>query len=155
VTIAAVEGRKRAGAVGASGCSGRISHGTDEAGDRSGGNRSGDRSRCELWQRAGGCRLWAECTVPSGAHSPQSSLGSRHSAAPQGLPCRFADGLAGCQARPPRPIPDILSTPAEDMLANATWRTISWRTGTKGKLNAEGARRVSYRLLALFNLGRG
>jgi len=35
-----------------------------------------------------------------------------------------------------RYIPDILSIPAEDMLANATWRTISWRTGTKGKLKA-------------------
>src|SRR5215813_11955090 len=28
-------------------------------------------------------------------------------------------------------VPDILSIPAEDMLANAKWRTISWRTGTK------------------------
>ncbi len=38
-----------------------------------------------------------------------------------------------------RHIPDILSVPAEDMLANATWRTISWRTGTKGKLKARFA----------------
>jgi SRSO17 transposase len=38
-----------------------------------------------------------------------------------------------------RHIPDILSIPAEDMLANATWRTISWRTGTKGKLKARFA----------------
>src|SRR5262249_12759486 len=29
--------------------------------------------------------------------------------------------------------------PAEDMLANAKWRTISWRTGTKGKLKARFA----------------
>src|SRR5436189_33614 len=35
-----------------------------------------------------------------------------------------------------RHVPDILSIPAEDMLANAKWRTISWRTGTKGKLEA-------------------
>src|SRR6188472_1814558 len=35
-----------------------------------------------------------------------------------------------------RHIPDTLSIPAEDMLANARWRTISWRTGTKGKLKA-------------------
>jgi SRSO17 transposase len=27
----------------------------------------------------------------------------------------------------------------EDMLANAKWRTISWRTGTKGKLKARFA----------------
>jgi SRSO17 transposase len=29
--------------------------------------------------------------------------------------------------------------PAEDMLANATWQTVSWRTGTKGKLKARFA----------------
>ena len=33
-----------------------------------------------------------------------------------------------------RHVPDILSIPAEDMLANARWHIISWRTGTKGKL---------------------
>src|SRR5215813_2755308 len=38
-----------------------------------------------------------------------------------------------------RHIPDVLSVPAEDMLANAAWRTISWRTGTKGKLKARFA----------------
>src|SRR6059036_2016207 len=35
-----------------------------------------------------------------------------------------------------RHVPDVLSIPAEDMLANVKWRTISWRTGTKGKLKA-------------------
>src|ERR1700752_2902168 len=38
-----------------------------------------------------------------------------------------------------RPLPDILSIPAEDMLAKARWCTISWRTGTKGKLKARFA----------------
>src|SRR6516162_2332024 len=38
-----------------------------------------------------------------------------------------------------RHVPDILSIPAEAMLANAKWRTISWRTGTKGKLKARFA----------------
>src|SRR2546422_5346187 len=38
-----------------------------------------------------------------------------------------------------RHVPDILSIPAEDMLANAKWQTISWRTGTKGKLKARFA----------------
>ena len=38
-----------------------------------------------------------------------------------------------------RHVPDILSRPAEDMLADAIWRTISWRTGTKGKLKARFA----------------
>ena len=32
-----------------------------------------------------------------------------------------------------RHVPDILSVPAEDMLAKAKWHTISWRTGTKRK----------------------
>ena len=35
-----------------------------------------------------------------------------------------------------RHIPNVLSKPAEDMLATARWQTISWRTGTKGKLKA-------------------
>jgi SRSO17 transposase len=38
-----------------------------------------------------------------------------------------------------RHIPDVLSTPAEDMLANATWREVSWRAGTKGQLKARFA----------------
>jgi SRSO17 transposase len=38
-----------------------------------------------------------------------------------------------------RSIPDILSIPAEDMLGDAEWQTISWRTGTKGKLKARFA----------------
>src|SRR6266516_3332072 len=38
-----------------------------------------------------------------------------------------------------RPVPDILSIPAEDMLANAKWQNVSWRTGTKGRLKARFA----------------
>jgi len=38
-----------------------------------------------------------------------------------------------------RHIPNVLSKPAEDMLAAARWQTISWRTGTKGKLKARFA----------------
>jgi SRSO17 transposase len=38
-----------------------------------------------------------------------------------------------------RHVPDVLSIPAEDMLAHAKWQTISWRTGTKGKLKARFA----------------
>jgi SRSO17 transposase len=38
-----------------------------------------------------------------------------------------------------RSIPDVLSVPAEDMLASAKWQSISWRTGTKGKLKARFA----------------
>ena len=38
-----------------------------------------------------------------------------------------------------RHVPDILSMPAEDMLADAKWQMVSWRTGTKGKLKARFA----------------
>ncbi len=38
-----------------------------------------------------------------------------------------------------RCIPDILSRAAEDMLADAKWQTVSWRTGTKGRLKARFA----------------
>ncbi len=38
-----------------------------------------------------------------------------------------------------RHVPEILSISAEDMLASAKWRPISWRTGTKGKLKARFA----------------
>src|SRR6476646_3409547 len=38
-----------------------------------------------------------------------------------------------------RHVPDILSIAAEDMLADAPWQNISWRTGTKGKLKARFA----------------
>ena len=42
---------------------------------------------------------------------------------------------------PPRQysLPDTPAVAAEDMLAQATWQTISWRTGTKGKLKARFA----------------
>ena len=38
-----------------------------------------------------------------------------------------------------RHVPDILSMAAEDMLADAKWQTVSWRTRTKGKLKARFA----------------
>src|SRR6202035_2482385 len=38
-----------------------------------------------------------------------------------------------------RHIPDILSRAAEDMLANVKWRNVSWRNGTKGRLEARFA----------------
>src|SRR5712691_8079562 len=101
--VAVVSSREldeQSGSVGASGCSDRISTGTDEAGDGRGGDRSCHRGRCALWLRAGGCRLWDERGVPPGAHNSQTCLGSRYPVAPQGIPCGCADGLAGCWARP-------------------------------------------------------
>ena len=38
-----------------------------------------------------------------------------------------------------RHVPDLLSKAAEDMLSDAKWQNVSWRTGTKGKLKARFA----------------
>ena len=38
-----------------------------------------------------------------------------------------------------RHVLDILSMPADDMVADAKWQTVIWRTGTKGKLKARFA----------------
>ena len=38
-----------------------------------------------------------------------------------------------------RHVPDTLSIAAEDMLANAKWKNVSWRSGTKGRLEARFA----------------
>src|SRR5215510_9968380 len=60
-----------------------VSNGTNETGDGFGGDRSCHRGGCAFWLRVGGCRLWAECAVPPGAHSSQTCLGGRCSASPQ------------------------------------------------------------------------
>ena len=59
---------ERRGAVKASGRSGRIPHGTDQAGDRARGDRPRDRGWCALRLCAGGCRLRAERAVSPGAN---------------------------------------------------------------------------------------
>ena len=38
-----------------------------------------------------------------------------------------------------RHIPDVLSRAAEDVLDNAEWQNVSWRNGTKGRLEARFA----------------
>lgn len=52
---------------------------------------------------------------------------------------RMIRPIAGRGRRRQRQVPDIPSMAAEDMLADATWRNLSWRTGTKGKLKARFA----------------
>ena len=49
------------------------------------------------------------------------------------------EAVAGRGRPRKRHVPDILSMAAEDILAEATWQNISWRTGTKGKLKARFA----------------
>ena len=43
-----------------------------------------------------------------------------------------------------RHVPDSLSTAAEDMLASAQWRTVSWRSGTKGRSSPVCRRPCAY-----------
>jgi hypothetical protein len=70
--VAVVSSREldeQGGSVGASGCSDRISNGTDEAGDGPGGDRSCDRRRCALWLCAdlpgrSVFRVISRCTLP-------------------------------------------------------------------------------------------
>src|SRR5262249_37328243 len=142
--VAVVSSREldeQASSVGASACSERISNGTNEAGDGIGGDRSCHRGWCALWLRVGGCRLWAKRAVPPGAHSSQTCLGGRYSTSPQSIPAgvQMIWPVAGRGRPRKRHVPDILSIAAEDMLADATWQNISWRTGTKGKLKARFA----------------
>jgi hypothetical protein len=54
-------------------------------------------------------------------------------------PCQTAVNRAGGSSRRQAPLTNILSMAAEDMLADATWQNISWRTGSKGKLEARFA----------------
>src|SRR5215475_7951530 len=56
---------------------------------------------------------------------------------PVGVQLIFPIARRGRQRQ--RSIPDVLSVAAEDMLAGAKWQTITWRTGTKGKLKARFA----------------
>ncbi len=98
-------------------------------------------SSAALSLRASRCWLRDECAVPSRADSSQAYLGCWHPAPPQGVPCRGADDLASCQVAAGRAnaTSQMFCRSAEDMLADAKWRAISWRTGTKGKLKARFA----------------
>ena len=70
--------------------------------------------------------------------SARADLGGRDPRSPEGLPggCRahLARLVAVGPARTHSPTP--LSRPAEAMLAEADWKKLSWRTGTKGALKA-------------------
>ena len=132
---------ERSGPLEADRCSGRTSNCTNEAGDRPGGDRSHDRSRCPLRLCTGGCRLRMSAPFRQG-------LTARNLAWAVGIPRHLKVYPVGvkliwpkaARGRPrQRHIPDILSMAAEDMLADIKWQTISWRTGTKGKLKARFA----------------
>ncbi len=70
---------------------------------------------------------------------PEIALAEIDRAIAAGVRFGCAWPIAGRGRPRKRYIPDILSMAAEDMLANAKWRAISWRTGTKGKLKARFA----------------
>src|SRR5215475_2333674 len=127
-SVSARELDERSSAAGARRGSDRVSSATPQARDRPGGDRSRDGGRRAFRLRPYGCRLRAQRAIPSRTHGARSGLGGRHPASPQGVPRRRR-----------RHIPDVLSTPAQDMLANARWRAVSWRAGTKGRLKARFA----------------
>jgi SRSO17 transposase len=52
---------------------------------------------------------------------------------------RFTRPRTKGRGRPSKHVPNILSKPAEDLLAKVKWRTVSWRNGTKGRLKARFA----------------
>ena len=99
----------------------------------------GVRFRCVLADAG----LRSQCAFPSRADGPQALPG------PVGIPRHLKVYPVGVQliwpvtkvrGRPrKRHVPDSLSTAAEDMLASAQWRTVSWRSGTKGRLKARFA----------------
>jgi SRSO17 transposase len=57
---------------------------------------------------------------------------------PVGVQLIRAPAAGGGRSRK-RNIPDVLPIAAEDMLADARWKTVSWRNGTKGRLKARFA----------------
>jgi SRSO17 transposase len=88
--------------------------------------------------------------MPVTASALRSVRGSRHGDLPWavGIPRHLKVYPVGvkliwpvaARGRPRRRhIPDILSRAAEDMLANAKWQNVSWRNGTKGRLEARFA----------------
>src|SRR5262245_40160324 len=115
-----------------------MSNGTNETGNGSGGDRSCHRGGVRF-----GCVL---ADAGYGLSAPfRQGLTARKLAWAVGIPRHLKVYPADVRmiwpvAKRGRPrqrhVPDILSIPPEDMLANAKWRSISWRTGTKGKLKA-------------------
>ena len=68
-------------------------------------------------------------------------MGGWHSASSEGVPADVAlvFPVAGRGRPRQRHIPDSKSIAAEAMLTGASWRSISWRRGTKGRLSARFA----------------
>jgi hypothetical protein len=121
--------------------SGRTSNTPHGARDCRGRDRSCDEGRCAFWLRPGGCRLQPERAILPGAHGPPPGPGGRDPGASESRFGGCESHLSRRGSRPSRQrhIPDVLSTPAEDMLASARWRAVSWRAGTKGRLEARFA----------------
>ena len=129
LSVAAVSCRELdegADTVGTSGCSGRVSNGADEARVGFGGDRSCDRGRRALRLRL--------ADAGYGLSAPfRQALTARKLAWAVGIPRHLKVYSADVQmvwpvAKRGRPrqrhVPDVLSIPAEDMLAHAKWHTI-------------------------------
>src|SRR3984957_15920173 len=117
----------------------RPSHRAHEAGDRARRDRSHPRRWRPVCGGAGGCRLWPVRAVPPRARRARPEVGGRNPQAAESLsePCQAH--VSDRRTRRKRHTPDQLSAPAEDVLATAKWRRVSWRKGTKGSLAASFA----------------
>ena len=82
-----------------------------------------------------------ERAVPPRPHGTQSCLGGRYPSSPEGVPRRRASALARCQAGLPASAacPGYSIDAGRRHAGRSQWQTVSWRTGTKGKLKARFA----------------
>ncbi|MGY4601415.1 hypothetical protein ACVWXL_009161 [Bradyrhizobium sp. GM22.5] len=91
---------------------------------------------------AGGCRIRPQRAVSTRANRARAGLGGRYPSAPEVYPVdvKLIWPITKARGKPRKHhVPDILSIAAEQMLASAKWKTVSWRSGTKGRLKARFA----------------
>lgn len=89
--------------------------------------------------RAVGCRIRAQRTVSTRANRTRPGLGRRHLKV-YPVDVQLIWPITKVRGKPRKHhVPDVLSIAAEQMLASAKWKTVSWRSGTKGRLTARFA----------------
>src|SRR6516165_8378222 len=89
--------------------------------------------------RVGGCRIRAQRTVSTRANRTRAVLGRRHLKV-YPVDVQLIWPITKVRGNPRKHhVPDILSIAAEQMLASAKWKIVSWRSGTRGRLKARFA----------------
>jgi SRSO17 transposase len=130
---------EQSGAFEAGRRSSRVPRIADQARDRPGGDRSRDRRRFGCVLADAGYGLSAPfCQGPTTCGLAWAVGIPRHLKV-YPVEVKLIWPVAGRGWPRKRHIPDILSRPAEDILANAKWPNVSWRNGTKGRLEARFA----------------